>query len=165
MTILIIGSFLVLAGLFTIAKSIYDKFFRPCYPNPKKWIRVKAKVIGNSQYESTEYVSPANLAFRSPRTIKTESVIEYSVEGKTYRKTITSMEKGRITIFCLKKNPHRFKTADELKGRHYTNKNTAAFLGTTGFAVLFIIIGTAFIFLGLKELNPPDISLKFYPPQ
>lgn len=165
MTVIIIGSFLVLAGIFTIVKSIYDKFFRSCYPNPKKWIRVKAKVIGNSQYENTEYVSPANLAFRASRTIKAESVIEYSVEGKTYRKTVTGTEKGRISIYCLKKKPHRFKTADELKNKHYTNKNTAAFLGTIGFAVLFIIIGIAFISLGLKELNPPDISLKFYPPQ
>lgn len=165
MTVIIIGSFLVLAGLFTVAKSIYDKFFRPCYPNPKKWIRVKAKVINSRQYESTEYVSPANLAFRASRTIKAESVIEYSVEGKTYRKTVTGTEKGRISIYCLKKNPHRFKTTNELKSKHYTNKSTAAFLGTTGFAVLFIIIGVAFIFLGLKELNPPDMSLKFYPPQ
>ena len=59
MIIIIIGSFMALGGIFLTVRSIYDKFFRPCYPNPKKWIRVKAKVIGNSQYESTEYVSPA----------------------------------------------------------------------------------------------------------
>lgn len=42
---LALGAAAVIIGLLLIIYGIYCKFFRRLYPNPKKWIRVKAKIV------------------------------------------------------------------------------------------------------------------------
>ena len=42
---LALGAAAVIIGLLLIIYDIYCKFFRQLYPNPKKWIRVKAKIV------------------------------------------------------------------------------------------------------------------------
>lgn len=163
---IVLGAVAVIIGLSLIIYGIYCKFFRQLYPNPKKWIKVKAKIVGNRIYESKELSSPGNPSFykKQPR-IKSESVIEYKVNGKSYRKTINGTEKGSIYIYCKKKNPHYFKTVGEIKSNHYMNKHKASLWSSVITGIILIIIGIVFISLGSDEFIQKDLNISVYPPQ
>lgn len=162
----VLGAAAVIVGLSLIIYGIYCKFFRRLYPNPKYWIKVKTRIVANHVYDSKEPSSPGNpLFFKKQPHKRSESVIEYKVNGKSYRKTIDSIENGSIYIYCKKKNPDYFKTADEIKSRHYMDKHKASFLSSLITGIILIILGVVFISLGTGELSHNDYSITVYPPQ
>lgn len=163
---IISGTIAVIIGIFFIIYGIYCKFIRRLYPNPKKWVKVKAKIVGNHIYESKELSSPGNPSFykKQPQR-KSESVIEYKVDGKSYRKTIDSIEKGSIYIYCKRKKPDYFKTADEIKSNHYMNKHRASLWSSVITGTILIILGIVFISLGSGEFSQKDSIISVYPPQ
>ena len=163
---IVLGAVVVIIGFSLIIYGIYCKFFRRPYPNPKKWVKVKAKIVDNHIYESSELSSPGNPAFyKKQPQIKSESVIEYKVNGISYRKTIDSIEKGSIYIYCKKKNPHYFKTVGEIKSNHYMNKHKASLWSSVITGIILIIIGIVFISLGSGEFIQKDLKISIYPPQ
>ena len=163
---IISGSIAVIIGILFIIYGIYCKFIRRLYPDPKKWVKVKAKIVGNHFYESKELSPPGNPSFfKMQPQRKNESVIEYKVEGKIYRKTIKDAEKGSICIYCKKKNPGYFKTMSEIKSNHYMNKHKASFFASLITGIIIIIIGTVFIRLGCGDLSQKDLMISVYPPQ
>lgn len=163
---IVLGAIAVIIGLSLIICGIYCKFFRRLYPNPKKWVKVKAKIVGNHIYESKELSSPGNPSFyKKQPQIKSESVIEYKVNGKSYRKTIGSIEKGSIYIYCKRKNPDYFKTAEEIKSNHYMDKHNASFFSFLITGIILIILGIVFISLGSGEFIQKDSVISVYPPQ
>lgn len=163
---IVLGAIAVIIGLSLIICGIYCKFFQRLYPNPKKWVKVKAKIVGNHIYESKELSSPGNPSFykKQPQR-KSESVIEYKVDGKSYRKTIDSIEKGSIYIYCKRKNPDYFKTVEEIKSNHYMDKHNASLFSFLITGIILFILGIVFISLGSGEFSQKDSIISVYPPQ
>lgn len=150
MTEVIIGILGVLSGISIIALAVYNRFFNSFVPNPKKWKRARAKIIGRNRYQ----VRNISKYGGSPYRECFEKSIAYTVDGKSYKKYVDDTENGAVHIYYNIKNPNRIKTMSEIRQRKYEGRNNASFAGMVFTGAVVIIFSISVFALGIKEIAP-----------
>lgn len=146
MTDIIICVIGIMIGVTTLGFGIYNRFFRSFVPNPKKWKRTRAKVVGRHHYQVknlSKYGGPAyNECF--------EKSITYTVDGKSYKKYVADTENGAVHIYYNIKNPNIIRTANEVRRDKREWKSNTMFVSMMFLAVIFLSISIPLL---VHELN------------
>lgn len=128
---ILIGAAVTLVSFGNIVKLFYDKFFSSKSLNPKKWESTTATVCCNYNESVPDGVIPDDVismyklgkpSYKKNRCNECTD-ITYSVDGVCYQKTVKRKYNDHVKIYYKKKNPHSFRTADEVKENNYAKRN------------------------------------------
>lgn len=143
--VIIIGALFAIGGIAFIGFGIYNRWFRSYIPNPKKWGKARAKVIGRHHYTVKNMSKYSGYAF----TDHYEKCIAYTVDGKMYKKYVDDTENGAVHIWYRLNNPNVIRTMSEVRRSKWEGKTTLS-LGTNIFCgTVMLIIGVAIMYGGL----------------
>lgn len=119
---------LILAGLFIIGLAIYTISVN----SRKNWAETTAKVVGRHHYVTPNPPSHSRAARPAYRE-GYEKEIEYTVDGRIYKKYVSDSYEDSLKIYYKKNNPDFIRTEKEGPRGH------------NSIAVFMIIFGIAFI--------------------
>lgn len=142
--VIIIGALFIIGGIAFIGFGVYNRWFRSYIPNPKKWGRVRAKVIGRHHYTEKNISKYSGYAF----TDHYEKCIAYTVDGKTYKKYVDDTENGSVHIWYRLNNPNVIRTMSEVRRSKWEGKSKVSLGGNIFFGAAMLIIGIAIIYGG-----------------
>ncbi len=133
----------VAIGVGIIIFGVNLHFLVPRIPKSKRWAKTRAKIVGVRDY--TEKAPPSKYDYRSGvKLIRgREKIIEYTADGKIYKKAVPEEHKGAAHIYYKKSNPNYFKTVYELK-RHRRD------VGGVGVFVTELFLAAFFLWLGIS---------------
>lgn len=125
------------------------KIKRYVHLKPNKWKMIRARIVSQNAY--TEKVISKYGA--EPYRTLSETYIEYEVDGKTYKKSISSENKKAIRIYYKIKNPNDFKTVKELQNKRYSYLYVHPMALFTQFliAIVFVLVGMLMIITFSKQ--------------
>lgn len=129
-------------GLGVIYIGVYNCIIVPRIPKSKSWAKTRAKIVGKNDY--TVKTRRSKYDFRSGFSYerKSEKIIEYIVDGKVYKKSVSADCKSVNHIYYKKSKPDYFKTLYEIK-RHKRESSGAVML------ILCFIMAAGFITAGI----------------
>ena len=113
-----IGLVLTCLGINFFIKGIFCLLKKKRYVSlkPNKWKMTRARIVSQNTY-TEKVISKYGVP---PYITLNETYIEYEVDGKTYKKSISSENKKEIRIYYKIKNPNYFKTVKELQDVKYS---------------------------------------------
>lgn len=140
-------------GIGIIYGGIYNCIIVPRIPKSKRWVKIRGKVVGKNDY--VVKFRRGEYDFRSGFNYirMSEKLIEYTVDGKIYRKSVSDDHKGAAHIYYRKSNPNYFKTVSEIK-RHKREHGGIVLL------ILSIVMGAGSIAVSVLCLT--ELTEKFF---
>lgn len=146
---IIIPAIFIIIGIVIIVKGIYDRFFNSFIPNPKKWGKARARIIGRHHYKEKVSVSySVNHPTGSGWKDSYEKCIAYTVDGKRYKKYVDDTENGAVHIYYRLKNPDIIRTMSEIKRRKREGRSNLAFGEFIVCGVFMLVLGIVFANIG-----------------
>lgn len=135
----------VALGVCIIVFGVNLHFFVPRIQKSKRWAKTRARVVGVKDY--TEKAPPSKYDYRSGvKLIRgREKIIEYTVDGKIYKKAVPEEHRGAAHIYYKKSNPNYFKTVYELKNHKRNIGGIGVFIMELFLAAIFLWIGVSCI--------------------
>lgn len=125
-------------GVGIIYGGIYNCIIVPRIPKSKRWAKTRGMVVGKNDYvvKSRRSIYDFRSGFNYIRM--SERLIEYTVDGKIYRKSVSDDHRGAAHIYYKKSNPNYFKTVYEIKQQKRE-------FGGIGLLILSFIMGAGSI--------------------
>lgn len=129
-------------GIGIIYGGIYIYIIIPHIPKSKRWAKIRGRVVGKNDYVVKSRRSKYDFRSGFNYTRMSERLIEYTVDGKVYKKSVSDEHKGAAHIYYKKSNPNYFKTVYEI--RHHKRD-----YGGIVMLILSFIMGAGFTAAGV----------------
>ena len=142
--IMVLVCFVIGAAIIYIG--VYNFIILPRIPKSKHWSKTSVRVVGKSNYVVKSRRGKYDFRSGFDYQRKSEKLIEYTVDGKVYRKSVPDDAKGAARIYYRNSNPHYFKTIQEIK-QSKREKGGAVML------VICFIMGAGFVTAGVLCLH------------
>lgn len=133
----VLACFVIGAGI--IYAGVYNCIIVPQIPKSKNWVKTRGRIVGKNDYIEKSRRNKYDFRSGFSYSRKREKIIEYTVDGRVYRKSVPDSVKGASHIYYRKSSPDYFKTVYEIK---HSN-------GGTVLLILCFIFGAGFMTMGV----------------